>query len=60
MVWYADDVFTIHHGWIRTYAKELGDRGLRVPFETISREDRLDEEMVALLADHRQEQARRR
>jgi radical SAM superfamily enzyme YgiQ (UPF0313 family) len=50
MVWYADDVFTIHHRWLRTYAAELERRGLRVPFETISREDRLNEEVVATLA----------
>jgi radical SAM superfamily enzyme YgiQ (UPF0313 family) len=49
MVWYADDVFTIHHRWLRTYAAELEQRGLRVPFETISREDRLNEEVVELL-----------
>ncbi len=50
MVWYADDVFTISNKWMREYAAELQSRGLRVPFETISREDRLNEEMVALLA----------
>jgi anaerobic magnesium-protoporphyrin IX monomethyl ester cyclase len=41
LVWYSDDVFTIHHGWILEYARELSRRGLRVPFETISRADRL-------------------
>jgi len=41
MVWYSDDVFTIHHGWVFEYARELERRGLRVPFETISRADRL-------------------
>ncbi len=32
MMWVADDVFTIHHGWIRNYAAEMRRRGLRVPF----------------------------
>ncbi len=50
MVWYADDVFTINYRWLREYAAELKARGLKVPFETISREDRLNEEMVGLLA----------
>jgi radical SAM superfamily enzyme YgiQ (UPF0313 family) len=50
MVWYADDVFTINHRWIAEYAAELRKRGLRVPFETISREDRLDEDVVRTLA----------
>jgi radical SAM superfamily enzyme YgiQ (UPF0313 family) len=50
MLWYADDVFTIHKGWLGRYAAELERRGLRLPFETISREDRLDEEVVDTLA----------
>ncbi len=45
-VWYADDVFTIHHRWLFTYAAELDRRGLRVPFETISRPDRMMREEV--------------
>ncbi len=51
MVWVADDVFTIHHGWLRSYAAEMKRRGLRIPFECISRADRLNEEMLDLLAD---------
>ena len=51
MLWYADDVFTVHPGWIREYAAELGRRGLRIPFEAISREDRLDAEMIGILAE---------
>lgn len=51
MVWYADDVFTISRSWLADYARALNRRGLRVPFETTSREDRLDEETVALLAE---------
>ncbi len=50
-LWYADDVFTVHHRWIFEYAAELKRRGLRVPFETISRQDRLNEEVVRTLAD---------
>jgi anaerobic magnesium-protoporphyrin IX monomethyl ester cyclase len=48
-LWYADDVFTIHRRWLFTYAAELERRGIRIPFETISREDRLDEEIVRTL-----------
>ncbi|HEV3051383.1 MAG TPA: cobalamin-dependent protein, partial [Longimicrobium sp.] len=44
MVWYADDVFTIHHRWLRNYAAEIDRRGLRIPFETISRADRMMDE----------------
>lgn len=51
MAWIADDVFTIHHGWLRAYAAEMRRRGLRVPFECITRADRLDEESAELLAE---------
>jgi anaerobic magnesium-protoporphyrin IX monomethyl ester cyclase len=51
MLWIADDVFTIHHGWLREYAAEMRRRRLRVPFECISRADRLNSEVVRLLAE---------
>jgi len=51
MIWVADDVFTIHHGWLREYAAEMRRRGLRIPFECISRADRLNEECAELLAE---------
>ncbi len=50
-VWYADDVFTMSRNWLTSYAEALHRRGLRVPFETTSREDRLEEETIELLAD---------
>jgi radical SAM superfamily enzyme YgiQ (UPF0313 family) len=50
MVWYADDVFTIHRGWTISYAQEMKRRGLRVPFECITRADRLDEAVADALA----------
>jgi anaerobic magnesium-protoporphyrin IX monomethyl ester cyclase len=51
MLWPSDDVFTIHHGWLREYAAEMKRRGLRIPFECISRADRLNPEMLDLLAE---------
>jgi anaerobic magnesium-protoporphyrin IX monomethyl ester cyclase len=51
MLWIADDVFTIHHGWIRAYASEMRRRNLRIPFECISRADRLNEEIMDVLAE---------
>jgi anaerobic magnesium-protoporphyrin IX monomethyl ester cyclase len=51
-VWYADDVFTISHPWLFGYAKELKRRNLRVPFETISRADRMmKDEVLQTLAE---------
>jgi radical SAM superfamily enzyme YgiQ (UPF0313 family) len=50
-LWYADDVFTVHPTWLIDYAKEITDRGLVIPFETISRADRmLREDVVEALA----------
>jgi len=51
MLWYADDVFTINSRWFFAYADELEKRGIRIPFECISRADRLDEKVVSRLAD---------
>jgi anaerobic magnesium-protoporphyrin IX monomethyl ester cyclase len=51
MAWMADDVFTIHPGWIFEYAAELKRRNLRLPFECISRADRLSEPVVKSLAE---------
>jgi radical SAM superfamily enzyme YgiQ (UPF0313 family) len=45
-VWYSDDVFTINHRWLHGYAGELRRRGLKLPFETISRADRMMKEEV--------------
>jgi anaerobic magnesium-protoporphyrin IX monomethyl ester cyclase len=51
-VWYADDVFTINHRWLYGYAAELKRRGLKLPFETISRADRMmKDEVLATLAE---------
>jgi anaerobic magnesium-protoporphyrin IX monomethyl ester cyclase len=51
MLWIADDVFTIHHGWILEYAAEMKRRGLRIPFECITRADRLNARMAETLAE---------
>ena len=51
MLWYADDVFTIHHGWTMKYAAELKRRNIRVPFECITRADRLNAQVTNALAE---------
>ena len=51
MAWMADDVFTIHHGWLFQYAAQLKQRGLKLPFECISRADRLNRQVVDTLAE---------
>lgn len=51
MLWMADDVFTIHPGWIAEYAAITKKRGIVIPFECITRADRLNASMAELLAE---------
>jgi len=51
MAWMADDVFTIHHGWLYQYAAEMKRRCLKLPFECISRADRLNAQVMDTLAE---------
>ena len=48
-LWYADDVFAIHRGWTMAYARELEKRRLRLPFECISRAERIDDDVADAL-----------
>ena len=50
MLWIADDVFTIHPGWIMQFADEMRKRDLRIPFECITRADRMSEKIADALA----------
>jgi anaerobic magnesium-protoporphyrin IX monomethyl ester cyclase len=50
MLWIADDVFTIHPGWIKQYAAEMHRRDLHIPFECITRADRMNETIADTLA----------
>ncbi len=49
LLWYADDVFTIHPGFLAKYADELDRRGLKVPFECISRAERVTDAVADTL-----------
>jgi radical SAM superfamily enzyme YgiQ (UPF0313 family) len=48
-LWYADDVFAIHKTWTLDYARELDQRRLRLPFECISRAERIDDAVADAL-----------
>jgi radical SAM superfamily enzyme YgiQ (UPF0313 family) len=50
MLWLADDVFTIHPGWIQEYAAEMARRNLKIPFECITRADRMNARIAETLA----------
>jgi radical SAM superfamily enzyme YgiQ (UPF0313 family) len=49
-LWYADDVFAIHRHWTISYAQELERRKIRLPFECISRAERIDDDVARALA----------
>jgi anaerobic magnesium-protoporphyrin IX monomethyl ester cyclase len=48
-LWFVDDVFTINHRWLEEFTLEVERRGVRLPYECITRADRLDGRSVALL-----------
>jgi len=50
-LWYADDVFTLNRPWTLDLAAELSRRRIKVPFECISRADRINEEVADALAE---------
>jgi radical SAM superfamily enzyme YgiQ (UPF0313 family) len=50
-LWYADDVFAIHKTWTLQYATELQRRRIRLPFECISRAERLDADVADALVE---------
>lgn len=52
-LWFADDVFTAGKGWIYQLRDRLRARGTMLPFECITRADRMDEEVADALRDLR-------
>lgn len=50
MLWYADDVFTISPRWLAAYRNALEQRGLKLPFECITRADRVTADVARDLA----------
>jgi anaerobic magnesium-protoporphyrin IX monomethyl ester cyclase len=51
MLWMADDVFTIHHAWLFAFSAEMKRRQIKIPFECITRADRLNQPVVETLAE---------
>lgn len=49
-IWFVDDVFTINAKWMREFAAVIAKRKMKIRYEIISRSDRLNEEMLDLLA----------
>lgn len=48
-IWFVDDVFTVSHKWLREFVHALEEAKVKVPFECISRADRMNEEVIGLL-----------
>ncbi|MBS1634753.1 MAG: B12-binding domain-containing radical SAM protein [Bacteroidetes bacterium] len=51
MIWFVDDVFTIHHRWLQEFAEQVKNQGVHTPYEIISRADRLNEDVLRMLKD---------
>ena len=50
-IWFVDDVFTIHRGWILDFAAKMKAKKIRIPFECISRAERVDEAVAGALVE---------
>ena len=50
-LWFVDDVFTVSHKWMSEFRDEIVKRKVNIPFECITRADRLNEETFQMLKD---------
>lgn len=45
-IWFVDDVFTVSHKWLKEFRQEMEQRNLVMPYECITRSDRMSEEVI--------------
>jgi Fe-S oxidoreductase len=45
-IWFVDDVFTISHQWLSAFTQEITRRHLVMPYECITRADRMNERVI--------------
>jgi anaerobic magnesium-protoporphyrin IX monomethyl ester cyclase len=50
-IWFVDDVFTINHKWLKEFRDEVLKRNVIIPFEIITRADRMNEEVIQILKE---------
>ena len=50
-IWFVDDVFTVSHKWINEFHTEIVKQGVKIPFECITRAERLNDEVLKLLKE---------
>lgn len=48
-IWFVDDVFTVSHQWLKKFNDVIQARGIKISYECISRSDRMDDNVIALL-----------
>jgi len=50
-LWFVDDVFTVSHKWLLTFKEEVLKQDAVIPFECITRAERLNDEILQLLKE---------
>jgi len=50
-IWFVDDVFTVSHKWINEFHEEIKKQNIKIPFECITRAERLNDEVLKLLKE---------
>lgn len=48
-LWFVDDVFTVSHKWLAAFVEEVRRQDAVIPYECITRADRMSEEVIDLL-----------
>lgn len=48
-IWFVDDVFTVSHKWLQDFKEEVLKQDAIIPFECITRAERLNDEILDLL-----------
>lgn len=50
-IWFVDDVFTVSHKWLTEFHSEIIKQNAIIPFECITRAERLNDEILQLLKE---------
>lgn len=50
-LWFVDDVFTISHKWLAGFRDELKIKNITIPYECITRADRMNEDVIRMLKE---------
>lgn len=50
-IWFVDDVFTVSHKWLSEFHKEVIEQNAIIPFECITRAERLNDDVLQQLKE---------